>query len=340
MTAQQAPGRTLDRRSLRWILLLLGGVVLVLLLPQAGIQDPLDAWDTLFINPIANALIILSNLAFGNFGVAIILFTLVMRLVTMPLTLRQLRSSRALTALQPQMQELQKKYKDPRRRQEETMKLYREAGVNPMGCLLPMLVQFPIWIALYRALIFTVGGTPESLTSLSQRLYPWSYIESAVPLQNQFLGLHLGQIGGAQGLAGMALALVVGLSTYVQQRMMTAPTTDPRQQSMNQMMSWMMPLMFGWFTLQVPGGLGLYWAVSNITGVFLNFFVYRPGEINWRQLLPMAAAPSGPERPPKPAREEPASEEEPQAPELAAPVASKRRKRSRHGRGRGKRKNR
>ncbi len=336
MTAQEAPARTIDRRTLLWMLLVLGAALLIFFLLQAGVNP----WDALFVNPIANALIIISNVVLGNFGVAIVLFTLVMRLATMPLTLRQLRSSRALSALQPEVQKIQKQHKDPKRRQEETMKLYREAGVNPMGCLLPMLVQFPIWVALYRALIFTVGGTPESLTNLSQRLYPWSYIESAVPLQNQFLGLHLGQVGAAQGFAGMALALIVGLSTYVQQRMMTAPTTDPRQQSMNQMMSWMMPLMFGWFTLQVPAGLGIYWAVSNLTGVFLNFFVYRPGEVNWRQILPIGAAPGGPERRPKPAQNEAPSEEEPEAPELAAPAASKRRKRSRHGRGRGKRKNR
>ncbi len=336
MTGAQTPARTVNRKTMLWMVLLLGAFVVILLLPQMGVHGPQDAWDTLFVNPIINALIIINNLAFGNFGVAIILFTIIMRLVTMPLTLRQLRSSRAMTALQPKMQELQTKYKDPRRRQEETMKLYREAGVNPLGCLLPMLVQFPIWIALYRALIFIVGGTPESLANLSQRLYPWSFIESAVPLENHFLWMDLGQ----PDLSYM-LALIVFLSTYVQQRMMTAPSTDPRQQSMNQMMSWMMPLMFAWFTLAVPSGLALYWAVSNITGVFLNFLVFRPGQMNWRQiLLPMAAAPSGPERHPKPPPEEPPSEEESEAAELIAPTASKRRKRSRHGRGRGKRKNR
>ena len=336
MTGAQAPRPTVNRRTFLWMLLLPGVIVLVVLLSSTGIEDPGDAWDALFVNPIANALIILNNLVFGDFGVAIILFTLFMRLATMPLTLRQLRSSRAMTPLQPRLQEMQKKYKDPRRRQEETMKLYREAGVNPLGCVLPMLVQFPIWIALYRALVFTVGGTPESLANLSQRLYPWSYIGSAVPLENHFLWMDLGQPDKT-----LILAITVGISSYVQQRMMTAPSTDPRQQSMNQMMSWMMPLMFAWFTLAVPSGLAVYWAVSNVTAVFLNFLVYRPGEVNWRQiLLPMATAPAGPEHHPKPAQEEAASEEETEAAELAAPAESKARKRSRHGRGRGKRKNR
>src|SRR4030065_318026 len=111
----------------------------------------MNIWDVAFVNPLINSLIILNNILFSNFGLAIIVSALLMRLATMPLTLRQIHSTRALTALQPKMQELQKKYKDPKRRQEETMKLYRQAGGNPLGCLLPMLVQMSIWFALYRS---------------------------------------------------------------------------------------------------------------------------------------------------------------------------------------------
>jgi YidC/Oxa1 family membrane protein insertase len=293
-------------------------------------------WDLVFVNPITNALIVLDNLVMGNFGVAIIIFTLVMRLITMPLTMRQIRSSRALSALQPRVQELQKKHKDPKRRQEETMKLYREAGVNPLGCLLPMLVQFPVWIALYQALRITVGGTPESVVGLSQRLYPWSYIWQAVPLENNFLWMNLGEPDTT-----WILALIVFASTYVQQRLATPPTTDPRTQSTNQMMLWMMPLMFAFFTLQVPSGLGVYWAVSNIVGVIMYSFVYGPRQINWRTvILPPSAAPAGQQASrraqPSPEEKEPAE----QPIEADLPTESKRKKRSRHARSRGKRKNR
>ena len=96
----------------------------------------MNIWDIVFVNPLINSLIILNNVLFSNFGLAIIVFTLLMRLATMPLTLRQIHSTRAMTTLQPKMQEIQKKHKDPKRRQEETMKLYRQAGVNPLGCLL------------------------------------------------------------------------------------------------------------------------------------------------------------------------------------------------------------
>lgn len=300
-------------------------------------------WDLVFVNPITNALVILNNIVLGNFGVAIILFTIMMRLVTMPLTMRQIRSSRALSTLQPKIQELQKKYKDPKRRQEETMKLYREAGVNPLGCLLPMLVQFPIWIALYHALRITVGGTPESIIGLSQRLYPWGYIEQAVPLDNNFLWMNLGQPD-----TSLILAFIVFASTYVQQRLATPVTTDPRTQSTNQMMLWMMPLMFAFFTLQVPSGLGVYWAMSNIVGVAMYYFTHGPEPINWRTvLLPPSAAPAGRQAnrrgepsPREKASVEQAAEEAAEATEAALSPGSKRKKRLRHGRSRGKRKDR
>jgi YidC/Oxa1 family membrane protein insertase len=290
-------------------------------------------WDVGFVNPLINALIILNNILFSNYGLAIIVFTLLMRLATMPLTLRQIHSTRAMTTLQPKIQEIQKKYKDPKRRQEETMKLYREAGVNPLGCILPMLVQMPIWFALYRALRITVGGTPESVVGLSQRLYPWSYIGSAVPLENRFLWMDLGQPDRS-----LLLALIVFVSTYVQQKLSTVPTTDPQKQAQAQMMTWMMPLIFAWFTLSVPSGLAVYWAVSNITAVIMYYFVYGPKNVSWRTFFPtpaQAPAPAARRRNRQETAPEDQEDEEP-----TAPAPTKINKRLRDGRRRGKRKNR
>ncbi len=291
----------------------------------------MNIWDVAFVNPLINALIILSNVLFSNFGLGIIVFTLLMRLATMPLTLRQIHSTRAMSMLQPKMQEIQKKYKDPKRRQEETMKLYRQAGVNPLGCLLPMLVQMPIWFALYGALRITVGGTPESVVSLSERLYSWGYIESAVPLENRFLWLDLGQPDRS-----LILALLVFASTYVQQKLSTVPSTDPQKQAQAQMMNWMMPLMFAWFTLGVPSGLAVYWAMSNITAVIMYYFVYGPKNVSWRTFFPaQAPAPAARRRDRREAAPEEEKDEEP-----AAPAPAKTSKRLSDGRRRGKRKNR
>jgi YidC/Oxa1 family membrane protein insertase len=290
-----------------------------------------NIWDVAFVNPLINALIILSNVLFSNFGLGIIVFTLLMRLATMPLTLRQIHSTRAMSMLQPKMQEIQKKYKDPKRRQEETMKLYRQAGVNPLGCLLPMLVQMPIWFALYGALRITVGGTPESVISLSERLYPWGFIESAVPLENRFLWLDLGQPDRS-----LILALLVFVSTYAQQKLSTVPSTDPQKQAQAQMMNWMMPLMFAWFTLGVPSGLAVYWAMSNIAAVTMYYFVYGPKNVSWRTFFPaQAPAPAALRRDRREAAPEEEKDEEP-----AAPAPAKTSKRLSDGRRRGKRKNR
>jgi YidC/Oxa1 family membrane protein insertase len=117
----------------------------------------MNIWQA-FIGVIATALTTFANLIDGmgipySWGFAIILFTLVIKLLTMPLTLQQLRASKAMQALQPEIQKLQKKYKGDREKMSQAqMELYKEAGVNPLGGCLPMLVQLPIWFALYRAL--------------------------------------------------------------------------------------------------------------------------------------------------------------------------------------------
>ena len=261
-------------------------------------------WDTLLQNPMINAMVVLNNLLFGNFGLAILAFTILMRIVTWPLMSKQIKASRDLSKLQPRIQEIQKKYSDPRRRQEETMKVYREVGVNPLGCLFPMLLQIPIWWALYGTIRHTLGDTPEALIDLSQRLYPWPYIQHAVPLENHFLWMDLGRPDTT-----FVLAIIVGISAYVQQKMTTIPTTDPRQQSTNNMMLFMMPMMFAYFTITVPSGLALYWAISNIIGIVLQYVMFGPGDLTWRSLLTVAPAPTAGGRPARERRRSAADQE-------------------------------
>jgi len=229
----------------------------------------LDVWYLIIGNPVLNVLIALSHLLSGSFGLAIIALTIIVRLISWPLTKRQLNSSKALQDMQPKIQELQKKYgKNQQKLQQEMMKLYKEAGVNPLGCLWPMLVQLPIWIALYQAIMRALATTPENLLDLAQRLYSWEIVNQAIPLSSKFLWLDLGQPDPY-----LILAIVVGGTMWVQQKMTQAPTVDPRQQSTQRMMTLMMPLMFGFLTLMFPSGLALYWAVSNIIGIITQYFV-------------------------------------------------------------------
>jgi YidC/Oxa1 family membrane protein insertase len=228
----------------------------------------MNPWDIAIANPVLNVLVALSHTLGGSFGFAIIVLTVIVRLITWPLNKRQLRSTKAMQEMQPKIQELQKKYgKNQQKLQQEMMKLYKEAGVNPLGCLWPMLVQFPIWIALYQSIIRALATTPENLLDLAQRLYSWDIVNQAIPLSSQFLGLDLA------GQGNIILAIVVGGTMWVQQKMTQAPAVDPRQASTSRIMLLMMPLMFGFLCLSFPAGLGLYWAVSNIIGIVTQYFV-------------------------------------------------------------------
>jgi YidC/Oxa1 family membrane protein insertase len=228
-----------------------------------------DIWSLIVLNPILNVLIALSAFVAHNFGLAIIILTVVVRAILFPLTSRQTRSTKAVQTLQPKIQELQKKYgRNQQKLQQEMMKLYKEAGINPLGCIWPMLVQFPIWIALYQSIMLGLASTPESLLDLSAHLYSWPMVTQAIPLSDSFLWLQLSKPDPY-----LILAIVVGGSMWVQQKMVTPPPTDPKQQSMNQMTTLMMPLMFAMFTLSFPSGLALYWAVSNIIGIVMQYFI-------------------------------------------------------------------
>ena len=267
-------------------------------------------WNDLLINPMINALIILSNALFDNYGLAIIAFTIVIRVLTYPLTIRQLRTTRAMSAMQPQLQEIQKKYKDPKRRQQEMMKLYREVGFNPLGCAVPLLLQFPILIALFQVIRRTLGTTPEALLSLSSRLYDWDFISQAVPLNRDFLTMDLAANGG------FPLAILVGVATFYQQKFSTSRSgaRDDRQASMNRTMLYMMPLMIGFFTITLPSGLGVYWLASSVVGVALAYLYNRPRNLTWRWFISLEGLPTPPAGPAPAAERDSGAPNEPNEP--------------------------
>jgi YidC/Oxa1 family membrane protein insertase len=229
-----------------------------------------DVWNLIILSPLINVLIMLSHYLFNSFGLTIIVLTIVIRAAMYPLTMRQLRATKSMQAIQAQVAELQKKYaKDRQRLAQEQMKLYRQSGMNPLGCVWTMLIQLPVWIALYQSIIKVLAVAPEDFLSLAKHLYTsWPLVFSQVPLENQFLWLNL-----ATPDPWLVLPILVGGSMWVQQKMTTLPTADPRQQQQSQMMLWMMPLMFAFLTLQFPSGLALYWLISNIISIVIQYFV-------------------------------------------------------------------
>src|SRR3954447_13551396 len=241
-------------------------------------------FNNFLINPLTNLFVLLSHLT-GNAGFGVILLTIFIRVITLPPTLRQMHTTRMMAALQPRMQEIQKKYKDPRRRSQEQMKLYKDAGVNPLGCFSGMLLQFPILIALYRTFSLAVGESPESLISLHDRLYPWDFLRNGLPLHSDFLWLHLGRPDP------IILPVLVAATTYVLQKVTMMPANDEKARAQASMMNMMMPLLFGWITINLPSGLGLYYVLSNLIGVVLQYAYIGGGPINWRAIIGLSQDP-------------------------------------------------
>jgi YidC/Oxa1 family membrane protein insertase len=242
----------------------------------------MNIWQA-FIGVIVSALTTFATLIEGmgipySWGWAIILFTLVIKLLTLPLTLQQLRSSKAMQALQPEIQKMQKKYKGDREKMSQAqMQMYKEAGVNPLGGCLPMLVQLPIWFALYRALfqLAQQGVLDEGFYWIPSLAQPQG-LDWLWPLPPA--------VGWATAAAFLVLPVLTVVTQVIVQKMTVTPGADPQQNSMNQMML-LMPFMFGFFALQVPQGLALYWVTSNIFSLIQQYFI-----TGWGNLKPAPKA--------------------------------------------------
>ena len=308
---------------------LIAGVALIFVIATFGFTQTFTVG---LLDPMINLLVILNHWLWGSFGLAVIAFTILVRFVTFPLTLRQLQQTRAMQALQPRVQEIQKKFTDPKRRQEEMMKAYREAGVNPLGCLGPLVLQFPILIALFYAIRQTLAISPEALDNLSSHLYSWSYIQSAIPLEESFIGINLAE-GASINVLNLNLLIVVlvGVATWAQSKTTVVVATDERARTQQQMMQWMLPIMFMFFGLSFPSGVSLYWVVTSIVSVGFNVVTYGFPALN----IPPLVGPPTP-RAPVEATASVTSEGEGQS----RPRPSRELRTSAHGSRRSKRKNR
>jgi YidC/Oxa1 family membrane protein insertase len=248
-------------------------------------------WD-LILNPFITVLTLLYNF-FDSAVIAIVLFTVLIRLLTLPLTAQQMRSSKKMTELQPELRKLQEKYKNDREKlAQEQMRMYREAGVNPLGGCLPILIQLPIWIGLYQAINHALAATPLQLIDLSGRFLVGG-LDQLVPLNNVWLGMDLTQPPTANPLYALVFPAIVLVTSYFQSKMITPaqPMTDPdgkpnQAAAMTQSMTTIMPLMMGFFSLSFSVGLSIYFIVSNVLSIIQ--YSRNPG-FKWRNLLPWSS---------------------------------------------------
>jgi len=257
-------------------------------------------WDTLIVQPFTNVLLMITMLV-KNFGVAIILFTILIKLVTFPLTAKQIKSSQAMQELQksPRYLKMQEKYKDNKEKlAEEQMKIYKELGVSPFSSCLPMLLQFPIIIGLYQSIMRAMASTPLELIKLERIIYPFLDPNSILPIQNRFLWMDLGQPERLMiaGIGIPVLTILVVLSTIIQTRVMTPPSEAGNDQAaaMTNSMNMTMPLMMGVLAYQFSAGLALYFVISNLTTVAQYAAM---GKTDWSRIFPWIKTKPKPSKP-------------------------------------------
>jgi YidC/Oxa1 family membrane protein insertase len=241
-----------------------------------------NLFNLVIVEPLLNSLLLLYAVLFKNMALAIVAVTVLIRLATYPLTVRQLRMTQAQAIIAPTLEEINRRYTtDPQKRSQETMRLYREHGMSPLGCLGPMVIQLPIWLGLYWAIIRGIGDAPANLIYISQHLYGWMprFVVDSLPVNPSFAWLNLTQPDPL-----FILPVLVGVSMWVTQKMMMPRSSTPQQQSTSTMMLWTMPIMFTVLSFSFPSGLAFYWLVSNIMTVVMQYFI-----IGWGGLWPSKA---------------------------------------------------
>ena len=242
-------------------------------------------WDAV-ITVFINILLYIYNIVGDNFGLAIIIFTLLIRLVTYPLNAKQMKSTQAMQELQQskEWQDIQKKYKnDKEKLAQEQMRIYQEMGVSPFGSCLPTLIQFPIIIALYQSITRSLAVTPLQLLDLSKHITNGAAL---IPLNRDFLWMDLSQPERLYilGFGIPLLAIVVAVTSYLQTKMMTPtnPTAQDQSAQMSKMIIYM-PLFMGWLAYSFPSGLAIYFITGNLASIIQYAAM---GKLDWKNLIP------------------------------------------------------
>lgn len=236
-------------------------------------------------NPFVGFLqLILSTLTTwsGSLGIAIILFTILIRLFLLPLTIKQLKSSRKMQELQPMLAELRRKHgKDQQKLTEEMTKLYREQQVNPAGSCLPLLIQLPIFLGVYQAVIALVqaGGAGENFLGIQLGL-------SAFQQANEMTATLPGFVPGFQGLQYLILPILSVVLQFLTTLMATPKIQDPQAKAMSQALMFM-PLIFGYIGFTFNQGAVLYWVTGSLLAVIQQYFISGFGSLtNYLTFLP------------------------------------------------------
>lgn len=227
-----------------------------------------NIFNSFLYQPLFNALIFLYNFIPGhNFGLAIIVLTIIIRLVLYPLMAQSIKSQKILNELQPKIQAIQKQHaKDKEKQTKAMMELYQKEKFNPFGGCLPLLIQLPILFALYR--VFLYGFHPEHL---------YSFVANPGNINQIFLSIDLAS-------PNLILAVLAGVLQLIQSRMimpMSAKQQNKDQMAqitgaMQKQMVYFMPLFTVFILFRLPSAIGLYWVATTVFSIVQQYLIYSP----------------------------------------------------------------
>lgn len=259
-------------------------------------MDIAALWNEVFIRPILNVLVLLYR-AFsgiglpGSLGLAIITLTILIRFLLYPFTKAQMKSAQKMQFLKPHMDNIKEKHKgDAKKQQEEMARLYKEHGINPAAGCLPLLIQMPIFIALYNVLqqAVSIGDMSKVMDEINQKIYA-SGLKLTAPWDPYFLGVNLGTTPGhwqTDGAFLLTIPIITGALQFLQTKTMnlTPPKqeivkkndqkkNDDFQNIMQKQMLYFFPVMIAFFSYGFPVGLSLYWNVFSLFGIIQQTFI-------------------------------------------------------------------
>jgi YidC/Oxa1 family membrane protein insertase len=208
-------------------------------------------WNEYIVYPLSWLIKYVANALGGSFGLSIVIVTIFIRLLILPLMIQQTKNAKAMQALQPEIQKLREKYSSKdmqtqQKLQQEMMLLFQKHGVNPMAGCFPILIQMPILIGFYHAIMRT--------REIAEHNFLWFDLGEKDPYY--------------------ILPIVAGITTFIQQKIMMAGAGQQNPQMA--MMLWMMPVMIVIFAINFPAALSLYWVVGNIFSIVQTYFIKGP----------------------------------------------------------------
>jgi YidC/Oxa1 family membrane protein insertase len=233
-----------------------------------------DIFNTILYQPLFNALVLLYEYIPGkDFGVAVIVLTVLIRFLLYPLMAQSIRSQKVLSELQPKIQEVQKKYSGNKAEQSKAiMELYKKEKFNPFGGCLPLLIQLPILIALYQ--VFWKGFDSGEFVHL------YSFVQRPGAINPFFLGMiNLSE-------PSIILAILAGISQFIQSKMMMPGSLNSQQkgqaaqfsQTMQKQMIYLLPVFTLFILWRLPAAVGLYWTVTSVFSIVQQYFIYSPAK--------------------------------------------------------------